>query len=216
MHVEGRLSADSLARDLDEVRAGGGGPTYVWVSAPTAADDSLAAAAGLSVGRDLYELRVALPLPAPVVPLAWRPFRRPDDDAAWLEVNNAAFDWHPEQGGWTLEKLHESLDEPWVDLGGFLVHERDGRMAGFCWTKVHDEEDPPVGEIYVIAVHPDFHGLGLGKGLTLEAMGWLHRARGLTVGNLFVDASNTTAVRMYESLGFQRYRTDRAYFGEIG
>jgi mycothiol synthase len=214
VHVDGRLDAVGLARDLDEVRAGGGGPTYVWVSAPTADDDAVAASAGLSVGRDLYELRV--PLPMAPTDLAWRPFRRPDDEAAWLSVNNAAFDWHPEQGGWTADMLRSHLDEPWVDLEGFLVHERDGRMAGFCWTKVHDEEDPRVGEIYVIAVHPDFHGLGLGKGLTLAAMAWLHGARGLTVGNLFVDASNTTAVRMYESLGFERYRTDRAYFAEIG
>jgi mycothiol synthase len=213
VHVEGHLSAASLERDLDVVRAGGGGPTYVWVSSPTPADDSVAAAAGLSVGRDLYELRASLPLPS--VDLAWRPFRRPDDEEAWLSVNNAAFDWHPEQGGWTLAKLQSALDEPWVDLEGFLVHERDGRMAGFCWTKVHSWETPALGEIYVIAVHPDFHGLGLGKALTLAAMSWLHSARGITVGNLYVDASNTTALGMYEALGFTRHRVDRAYFGDV-
>lgn len=213
VHVDGRLSAASLEPLLDEVRAGGGGPTYVWVSNPTAADDAVAGSFGLALGRDLYELRADLPLPS--VPLEWRPFRRPDDEAAWLEVNNAAFDWHPEQGGWSPARLRSALAEPWVDLEGFLVHERDGRMAGFCWTKVHSWESPPLGEIYVIAVHPDFHGLGLGKALTLAAMSWLHSARGITVGNLYVDASNTTALGMYESLGFRRHRTDRAYYGEL-
>lgn len=213
VHVDGRLSAADLARDLDVVRAGGGGPVYVWVSAPTPEDDAVATGAGLTVGRDLYELRVALPMAD--VELAWRPFRRPDDEAGWLEVNNAAFDWHPEQGGWTPAMLGAHLDEPWVDLEGFLVHERDGRMAGFCWTKVHGDEDPPLGEIYVIAVHPDFHGSGLGKALTLAAMSWLHRRRGITVGNLYVDGGNTTALGMYEALGFRRHRMDRAYFAQL-
>jgi mycothiol synthase len=214
VHVDGHLDGDQLAADLDVVRQGGGGEVYVWVTAPTADDDAAAAAAGLAPGRDLYELRAPLPLPASVPTLEWRGFRA-GDEAGWLEVNNRAFDWHPEQGGWTIEKLREAMAQPWVDLDGFLVHEREGRMAGFCWTKVHVDEDPPVGEIYVIAVDPDFHGLGLGKALTLAAMDWLHRERSITVGNLFVDASNTTAVRMYEKLGFERHRVDRAYFATI-
>jgi mycothiol synthase len=212
VHVDGHLDATDLARDLAVVRDGGGGPTFVWVSMPTTEDDRVAEAAGLVPGRDLYELRA--PLPLPPNDLVWRPFR-PGDEEAWLAVNNAAFDWHPEQGGWTREILDRHLADPWVDLDGFLVHERDGRMAGFCWTKVHADHDPPLGEIYVIAVSPDFQGLGLGKALTLAAMQWLHEERGITVGNLYVDATNTTAVRMYEGLGFTRHHVDRAYVAEL-
>ena len=46
----------------------------------------------------------------------------------------------------------------------------DGRLAGFCWTKVHDDEEPPLGEIYVIAVDPDFVGRGLGRALTVAGL----------------------------------------------
>jgi mycothiol synthase len=184
----------------------------VWVSGPTEHDDRVATSAGLAPGRDLHELRIPLPTPDPALDV--RPFRA-GDEAEWVEVNNRAFAWHPEQGGWTVDMLQERLAEPWVDLDGFLVHERDGRMAGFCWTKVHDDHDPRLGEIYVIAVDPDFHGLGLGKALTLAGLHWLHHERQLDVGMLYVDASNTAAVGLYDKLGFTLHHVDRAYAGEI-
>jgi mycothiol synthase len=131
------------------------------------------------------------------------------DEAAWLEANNAAFRWHAEQGGWDLATLQQREREAWFDASGFLLHERDGRLAAFCWTKVHPG-DPVVGEIYVIAVHPDFHGHGLGRALTLAGLRSLHSA-GATAGMLYVDAGNTTAVRLYQSLGFHTAHTDQAY-----
>ena len=213
VRMEGRLDADSLATELAAVAAGGGGPVFVWVAEPTPEDDAVAGTAGLRPGRDLLQLRVALPLAA--VALPWRPFEVGRDEAAWLEVNNRAFDWHPEQGGWTIEMLRERMAEPWFDPAGFLVHERDGRMAGFCWTKVHPDGAEPLGEIYVIAVDPDFHGLGLGKALTLAGLDWLHRHRAIDTGMLYVDASNTAAVALYRKLGFTTFGTDRAYAGEV-
>ena len=151
-------------------------------------------------------MRCPLPLApagtdAAVPSVATRPFRPGLDERAWLATNNRAFASHPEQGHWDLDTLLEREKEEWFDPEGFLVLEAGGRMAGSCWTKVHAHTHPPMGEIYVIGVDPDFHGRGWGRALTRAGLDWL-AARGLAVGMLYVDADNGAAVSLYRSLGF--------------
>jgi mycothiol synthase len=208
------IGTELLGAGLEVVASAGGGHVHLWVHQPTAAHDAMAEAVGLARGRDLLQLRRSLPLDGEPDELALRPFRPGIDEAAWLEVNNRAFDWHPEQGGWDLDTLTAREAEPWFDPEGFLLHERDGRLAGFCWTKVHAERRPPLGEIYVIAVHPDFQGLGLGRRLVVAGLDWL-AGRGLSVGMLYVDAANTAARHLYDDLGFHVDHVDRAYVGDV-
>ncbi len=207
------IAGPALQRAVEAVRAGGGGRVYLWLSRPTEADDALAAAGGLAPERDLWQMVRPLPAEGDWA-VETRPFVPGRDEAAWVEVNNRAFDWHPEQGGWTVDDVREREREPWFDPGGFLLHERDGRLAGFCWTKVHDDVDPPQGEIYVIAVDPAYAGLGLGRALTLAGLDHLAR-QGLTVGMLYVDAGNTPAVGLYRRLGFTVDHVDRAYAADV-
>lgn len=209
------IGPEMLHAALDVVKGEGGGHVHWWVHQPAVAHDQMAAAAGLGRGRDLLQLQRSLPLhDAPPV-LALRPFVPGQDEQAWLDVNNRAFAWHPEQGDWDLDTLRRRFTEPWFDPAGFLLHERDGVLAGFCWTKVHADHDPPLGEIYVIAVDPGHQGLGLGRDLVVAGLAWLHR-RGLRQGMLYVDAANTAAVTLYERLGFTTDHVDRAYVGDVG
>lgn len=153
------------------------------------------------------------PLPADDPPTGFetRPFHPGEDDAAFLHVNNRAFGGHHEQGAWDATTLAERTAEPWFEADGFRLHERDGRLAGFCWTKIHTDTDPALGEIYVIAVDPDFAGLGLGRALTLAGLAWL-ATQGITEGMLYVDASNEPALKLYRALEFTVDHVDRGYY----
>jgi mycothiol synthase len=125
-------------------------------------------------------------------------------------VNHRAFAWHPEQGDVTVADLRAKQREPWFDADGFLLHERDGRLAGFCWTKIHRDTDPVLGEIFVIGIDPDFRGQGLGRPLTMAGLDWLAR-QGVTTAMLYVEADNAPARRLYDDLGFVRHHSKRWY-----
>jgi mycothiol synthase len=213
-----RYEMHLIGPDLIEAATGviaeaGGGHVHWWVFEPTQMHATVAAEGGLLPGRRLHQMRRPLPTSLSYE-LETRPFQLGVDEQAWLNVNNRAFAWHPEQGGWDLETLQEREQEPWFDTDGFRLHERDGRLAGFCWTKIHADNDPVLGEIYVIAVDPDFHGLGLGRSLTLAGLDHL-ASKGISMAMLYVDADNATAVGMYERMGFSVHRTDRAFVGDI-
>ncbi|HET7489196.1 MAG TPA: mycothiol synthase [Acidimicrobiales bacterium] len=207
------IDRDLVGAAVAEVARAGGGRLTLWVPKPDEARDAVARGAGLRRTRDLYQMRRPLPV-GEEFELATRPFEPGRDEERWLEVNNRAFAAHPEQGGWDLDTLKRREAESWFEPDGFLLHEREGRLAGFCWTKVHLDDDPPLGEIYVVAVDPDFQGTGLGRRLVLAGLDWLAR-RGLGVGMLYVDASNTHAVRLYEALGFAVDHVDRAYVADV-
>jgi mycothiol synthase len=202
-----------LAAAVDAVAADGGGPVQWWAFAATEADAALATSAGLTATRSLLQMRRPLPTGMPV-DVETRAFVPGQDEDAFLAVNNRAFASHPEQGGWTRATLEQREAEPWFDPAGFLLHERDGRLAAFCWTKLHHDEHPVLGEIYVIAVDPDFQGLKLGNQLTLAGLASI-AGRGVSVGILYVDGGNTAAVTMYEHLGFSVHRTDRAFTRDV-
>jgi mycothiol synthase len=213
-----RASADYERRLLEvalaQVAAGGGGPVARWVDEADRVAAEACEALGMRADRELWQMRRALPLGEPPS-ITVRPFRPRLDDEAWLEVNNAAFAWHPDQAGWTLRDLHARMAEPWFDPAGFLLHEDDqGRLIGFCWTKVHTQEDPPVGEIFVIGVHPDAHGRGLGRELSLAGLDHLGR-QGLRWAMLYVDATNAPAVALYRRHGFVVHRVQHRYVGHV-
>jgi mycothiol synthase len=179
----------------------------------------LARSEGLLRVRDLWQMRRPLDAPPAVPPtpegVTLRTFEPGRDEAAWLRLNASAFANHPEQGGWTARDLELREREPWFDPAGFFLAERDGRLVGFHWTKVHAEgqspdDNGPLGEVYVVGVDPGEAGRGLGTWLT--AVGLRHLwERGMPTVLLYVEATNRAAVTVYERSGFSRHAVDVGY-----
>ncbi|MGW6332754.1 mycothiol synthase [Nocardia rhamnosiphila] len=208
-----------IGGDLVAAALAAGGPeARIWAHGKLPAAQAVARRLGLSAARELWQMRrpLATPeLPAVEVPdgIVVRTYRGPADDAELLRVNNAAFDWHPEQGGWSARELEERRAESWFDPAGlFLAFDaQDPRqLLGFHWTKVHRDEDPPAGEVYVVGIDPAAQGRGLGRLLTLIG---LHHLRDAGLGEvlLYTEADNTAAVRTYRGLDFAPAHIDIAY-----
>ncbi len=192
----------------------------VWAHGAHPGAAALAARFGFTRDRELWRMRRSLrePFAAPQLPdgVALRPFRTGVDEAELLRVNNAAFAWHPEQGGWTLADVAARRAEPWFDAPGLLlaVDTADpAHVLGFHWTKVHPpgpDAPEPVGEVYVLAVDPAARGRRLGPALTLAGLAHL-RDRGLDAVMLYVEADNGPAVSLYRNLGFTPWGADVSY-----
>lgn len=185
----------------------------IWAHGDLPAAAALADAAGWTRARALFQMRRSLtePLTEPVIPagVTLRTFRPGSDEDAWLTTNHRAFEHHPEQGSWTADDLAMREKEAWFDPAGFFLAERDGKLAGFHWTKVHAGPEP-IGEVYVVGVDPDAQGTGLGRALTLTGLRYL-RERGLGTVMLYVDEDNPAAVTMYKAMGFTLWKTDVMY-----
>ena len=206
----GQLLADVLMKAHDH-------GVRIWAHGDLPGSAALAWHFKLTRIRALFQLRMPLakvPETDPVFPagVTVRRFVPGEDEAAWLGLNHRAFAHHPEQGSWTIKDLRLREEEPWFDPDGFFLAERDGRIVGFHWTKVHQPDDgsEPIGEVYVVGVDPGQQGGGLGRALT--QMGLVHLRRlGLAEVMLYVDEDNTAAVSMYTALGFGRWSTDVMY-----
>jgi mycothiol synthase len=208
-----------IAAAAAHVAAHAGGRIVLWVLGATNADDTELGSTGMQPARDLYEMRVPLPVDeSPRWPsgVEVRAFEPGHDERAWLDVNNRAFQNHAEQGGWIESTLARRMADPWFDPALFLLAFDHQGLAGFNWLKLHEDHnrEPRLGEIFVIGVDPRARGTGLGRALALAGLRALAE-RGATTGTLFTAADNASAIRLYESLGFVVHRTDRAYECEV-
>ncbi|MEN0130620.1 MAG: mycothiol synthase, partial [Brevundimonas sp.] len=187
---------------------------HVWAHGDLPEARAFAAAAQMSVVRELWQMRLeplvgGLPVLLPTG-VTLRAFVPGQDEEQWRRVNSRAFAHHPEQGRMTSADLRARENEDWFDPAGFLLAERDGQLLGSVWTKVHPagEHGPePVGEIYVVGVDPDAQGLGLGSALTAAGLDFL-ADRGLGAAILYTEADNAVAIRTYRRVGFERSATD--------
>jgi mycothiol synthase len=191
-------------------------------------------------GRVLYNMRRPANLPLPPIStlpdFQVRAFEPGQDNEEWLNLNRLVFADHPENGSWTAEDLHLRFNQNWFNPQDFLVlTNRENKIVGWHWTKITPERysdlhispeypnsdnlklTPPaivkpgsLGEIYIVGLHPIYHGKGLGRFITLIGMHHLVN-RGCSTLTLYVDENNVPAVKLYKSLDFTIHHEDVCY-----
>ncbi|WP_130874957.1 mycothiol synthase [[Pseudopropionibacterium] massiliense] len=181
----------------------------VWAFRTLPAARAIAAKLGLRPVREL--LRMGRPLPgitAVPAPPGYRilPFETADTEGV-VEVNRVAFAHHPEQGRLTVDDFQALARQPWFDAAGLLVAHHDDEVVGFHWTKRHDAT---LGEVYVLAVHPDHGGAGLGRALLTAGLAHLCSV-GCENVELYVEATEERVVALYAATGFRTLSVDTAY-----
>ena len=94
----------------------------------------------------------------------------------------------------------------WVSLD-------EGVVSGFVGIRVHDEDS--MGEIYVIAVHPDYQRQGICDALLSFAFDWLKKQElAMVMVETGGDQGHAAARAAYEKAGFERYPVAR-YFRKL-
>ena len=143
------------------------------------------------------------PIPEIAHSFSIRTFNPSTDKTQWLELNNTIFAHHPDQGNWALADLENRMAEHWFDAAGFFLVVEAETIVGFCWTKIHDDfvNQDPIGELYVVGVHPEHAHKGIGRAVSIAAMNYLV-GKGLKQSMLYVDADNEKGLGLYKSLGF--------------
>ncbi|MGI9017611.1 MAG: mycothiol synthase [Euzebya sp.] len=227
-HRDEGVQAQLLDATRTTVARAGGGRLFMWVHRVEEATDTMAYRMGFGVQRQLaYMRRPALsappeePVPDGVIV---RSYDGAADDSAFLEINNAAFTDHPENGGWDQEEFTERRTMPWFDPSGLFMAFRstdsgEGEPLGLHWTKWHTHEDNhhaphgPLGEVYVLAVHPRAQGLGLGRHLLRTGM--RHLASRSEAIVLYVDCASVGAMALYQSEGFDTVYREVCFVDDV-
>lgn len=118
-----------------------------------------------------------------------------------IAIEELCYD-HP----WPREAFEEEIERD--DVGISLVAEDEGLIVGFLSGMAVVDEF----RLHNIAVHPDFRGRGVGRGM-IEAVESLCRQRNFRRILLEVRKDNEVARRLYLGLGFEAAGTRKDYYG---
>lgn len=118
-----------------------------------------------------------------------------------IAIEELCYD-HP----WPREAFEEAIERD--DVGISLVAEDEGLIVGFLSGMAVVDEF----RLHNIAVHPDFRGRGVGRGL-IEAVESLCRQRDFRRILLEVRKGNEAARRLYLGLGFEAAGTRKDFYG---
>ncbi|MDZ7962645.1 MAG: GNAT family N-acetyltransferase [Aulosira sp. DedQUE10] len=140
---------------------------------------------------------------------AWTPVFDSLSEAMDLDVYRS---FYPDD--WRVSQLHAvegvcaaADTKVWVAIDS-------GSIMGFVAVKLH--HDSSMGEIYMVAVDPDYQRQGIGTALMEFALDWM-KVAGMSVAMVETggDPGHAPARCTYEKLGFRLFPVAR-YFKKLG
>jgi len=204
VHPEHRrqgLAAGLLSAALSRATELGAGVAQVCARQQNVTARSALAKLGFKSVRYFFQMKVAIDrIDQAAAIKAARLCRhlRPGEEEALTELQNVSFagswGYHPN----TVEERCFRLGQSWCSLHDVLLADDDHIIRGYCWTRPASENGR---QIYMIGVHPDFQGRGIGRRVLLAGLAHL-KSSGCPVAELNVDAANGGACALYRSVGF--------------
>lgn len=174
--------------------------------------------------RYFYKMARSLaePLPEPEFPAGFtlRHVEGNQEAEAWVAMYNQTFIDHWEFHPMTVEQFEyygkDPDYQPELDL---IAIAPDGTFAAFCVAEIcraeNDRSGRNEGWIPLLGTRRGFRHIGLGRAMLLAG---LHRlkAAGVDTALLGVDSRNPSgALRLYESVGFQKQHTRTIYVRDV-
>ncbi|WP_019499772.1 GNAT family N-acetyltransferase [Pseudanabaena sp. PCC 6802] len=139
---------------------------------------------------------------------AWTPVFKSIQNSMDADVYRAFYPdgWHASQQKAVEDVCTAEDTNVWVAIDA-------NSIAGFVVVKLHLEDS--MGEIYMVAVDPDFQGQGTGSALIEFALAWMKDA-GMSIAMVETgsDPGHAPARRTYEKAGFGLWPVAR-YFKKL-
>lgn len=127
----------------------------------------------------------------------------PEDAAEVEQVERACF-----HIPWSRESFWQEAAN---EQTAYVLALSGDRVAGYGGEWIVAGE----AQVTNVAVHPDFRGRGIGKGLMRELI-QRAKARGATAMTLEVRPSNTAALALYERFGLRSVGRRKGYYQDNG
>jgi mycothiol synthase len=221
----GDIEANMIALAEDRVRAVGQErqaqpKLFTWSLSSQIERIALIKQHGFVESRHFWNLSRSLhdPIPAPQLPAGFtiRSVDLSQDAQAWVDMHNQAFcgqwNFHP----LTVESYkHHFQDPDYLPELNLVAIDSEGKLTSACYCSIDPTHNTFTGRqegwVVLLFTSPDFQRRGLAKAMLLNGLARLH-ARKLDIAKIGVDSRNAFgAGKLYESVGFERFRTNTAY-----
>ncbi|MFN8411249.1 MAG: GNAT family N-acetyltransferase [Anaerolineales bacterium] len=145
------------------------------------------------------------PLDGPALPdgFSLRFSRGPQDARLRSVASHASFKAKKPFEEYLPRTLNFMQSPVYVPEHEIFVTAADGQVASFCviWTDTLTQS----GLFEPVGTHPAFQGKSLGKSLLFEGLRRL-KLEGMNEASVCVNSDNPAAIRLYESVGFQKVK----------